>query len=88
MLYDTILKLVGMGIHGLQDQQRTWLADRAACGADRACIRNTEARIRTLETETARARRPIDRCLAPWRALPVVRRSSSDITASETSKLA
>jgi uncharacterized protein len=58
-LYDTILKLVGMGVRGnLHDQQRAWLADRAACGADRACIRNlSEARIRALEAEVARIAR-------------------------------
>ena len=58
-LYDTILKLVGMGVRGnLQDQQRAWLNDRAACGADRACIGNLyEARIRTLETEVTRIAR-------------------------------
>jgi uncharacterized protein len=48
-----------MGVRGnLQDQQRAWLADRAACGADRACIRNLyEARIRALEAEVARIAR-------------------------------
>ncbi len=58
-LYDTILKLVGMGVRGnLQDQQRAWLNDRAACGPDRGCIRNLyEARIRTLEAEVARISR-------------------------------
>ena len=55
-LYDTIIKLVGMGVRGdMQDQQRAWLAERAGCGADRACIhRLYEARIRALEAEVAR----------------------------------
>jgi len=55
-LYDTIVKLVGMGVRGdMQDQQRAWLRTRADCGADRACIRKLyEARIRALEGEVAR----------------------------------
>jgi uncharacterized protein len=58
-LYDTILKLVGMGVRGnLQDQQRAWLNDRGACGPDRACIRNLYVeRIRTLENEVSRISR-------------------------------
>lgn len=55
-LYDTIIKLVGMGVRGaLQDQQRAWLAERAGCGADRVCIRRLyDVRIRALEAEVAR----------------------------------
>jgi uncharacterized protein len=55
-LYDTIIKLVGMGMRGaLQDQQRTWLQERAGCGADRACLRRLyDARIRALDAEVAR----------------------------------
>jgi uncharacterized protein len=55
-LYDTIRKLVGMGVRGaLQDQQVEWLKARAGCGANRSCIRNLyEARIRALETEVER----------------------------------
>ena len=55
-LYDTIVKLVGMGVRGdMQDQQRAWLRTRADCGHDRACIRKLyESRIRALEGEVAR----------------------------------
>jgi uncharacterized protein len=55
-LYDTIVKLVGMGVRGaMQDQQRAWLQERAGCGADRACIRRLyDTRIRALEAEVAR----------------------------------
>ena len=55
-LYDTIVKLVGMGVRGdMQDQQRAWLRSRADCAGDRACIRKLyEARIRALEAEVAR----------------------------------
>ena len=55
-LYDTIIKLVGMGVRGaMQDQQRAWLQERAGCGADRACIRRLyDTRIRALEAEVAR----------------------------------
>ena len=55
-LYDTIIKLVGMGMRGaLQDQQRAWLQERAGCGADRACLRRLyDTRIRALEAEVAR----------------------------------
>lgn len=55
-LYDTVVKLVGMGVRGdMQDQQRAWLRTRADCGHDRACIRKLyEARIRALEGEVAR----------------------------------
>jgi uncharacterized protein len=58
-LYDTITKLVGMGVRGaIQDQQREWLQARAGCGADRACLRNLyDARIRALETEVDRVAR-------------------------------
>ena len=55
-LYETIIKLVGMGVRGaIQDQQRAWLQERAGCGADRACIRRLyDTRIRALEAEVAR----------------------------------
>jgi uncharacterized protein len=55
-LYDTVIKLVGMGVRGdMQDQQRAWLAERAGCGADRVCIRRLyDVRIRALEAEVAR----------------------------------
>ncbi|MBX9773363.1 MAG: lysozyme inhibitor LprI family protein [Xanthobacteraceae bacterium] len=55
-LYDTIIKLVGMGVRGaIQDQQRAWLQERAGCGGDRACIRRLyDTRIRALEAEVAR----------------------------------
>jgi uncharacterized protein len=55
-LYDTVVKLVGMGVRGdMQDQQRAWLRTRADCGHDRACIRKLyESRIRALEGEVAR----------------------------------
>jgi uncharacterized protein len=55
-LYDTIIKLVGMGVRGaMQDQQRVWLQERAGCGADRACIRRLyDTRIRALQAEVAR----------------------------------
>ena len=58
-LYDTVTKLVGMGVRGaLQDQQRAWLDARRNCGADRACIRNLyETRIRALNTEFERIAR-------------------------------
>jgi uncharacterized protein len=58
-LYDTVTKLVGMGVRGaLQDQQRAFLNDRGACGPDRTCIRNLyEGRIRTLEAEVGRIQR-------------------------------
>jgi uncharacterized protein len=58
-LYDTIIRLVGMGVRGdMQDQQRAWLRVRGGCGADRACIRSLyDARIRTLETEVERISR-------------------------------
>ena len=55
-LYDTILKLVGMGVRGtLQDQQRGFLQARAKCGQDRACIRELyQSRISVLEDDVAR----------------------------------
>ena len=55
-LYDTIIKLVGMGARGaMQDRQRAWLDERAGCGADRSCIRRVyDTRIRALEAEVAR----------------------------------
>ena len=55
-LYDTIIKLVGMGVRGaMQDQQRAWLHERERCGADRGCIRRLyDVRIRALEAEVAR----------------------------------
>jgi uncharacterized protein len=55
-LYETITKLVGMGVRGdMQDQQRAWLRARADCGRDGACIRKLyESRIRALEGEVAR----------------------------------
>ena len=55
-LYDTVIKLVGMGVRGdMQDRQRAWLQERAGCGADRACIsRLYESRIRVLEGDVAR----------------------------------
>ena len=58
-LYQTITKLVGMGVRGaIQDQQREWLQARAGCGADRACLRNLyEARIRAFEAEVDRIAR-------------------------------
>jgi uncharacterized protein len=58
-LFQTVTRLVGMGVRGaIQDQQRVWLADRMACGADTACIRNLyQARIRTLEAELDRIAR-------------------------------
>jgi uncharacterized protein len=38
-LYEVVLKLVAMGVRAdLQDQQRAFLAARATCGADAACI--------------------------------------------------
>src|ERR1700742_1650338 len=50
-LYDTVIKLVGMGVRGdMQDQQRAWLRTRADCGHDRACISKLyDSRIRALE---------------------------------------
>ncbi len=58
-LYETIRKLVGMGVRGaLQDQQSAWLQARSGCGRDVACLRNLyEARIRALETEVERIAR-------------------------------
>ncbi|HZO45701.1 MAG TPA: hypothetical protein VFB68_07395 [Xanthobacteraceae bacterium] len=55
-LYDTVIKLVGMGVRGdMQDQQRAWLRTRADCGHDRACIKKLyESRIHGLEGEVAR----------------------------------
>lgn len=55
-LYDTVVKLVGMGVRGdMQDQQRAWLRTRADCGHDGACIRKLyDARIRALEGEVSR----------------------------------
>jgi uncharacterized protein len=55
-LYDTVIKLVGMGVRGdMQDQQRAWLRTRVDCGHDRACIRKLyESRIRALEGEVTR----------------------------------
>jgi uncharacterized protein len=55
-LYDTVIKLVGMGVRGdMQDQQRAWLRTRADCGHDRACIRKLyDTRIRALEGDVAR----------------------------------
>ena len=55
-LYDTVVKLVGMGVRGdMQDQQRAWLRTRSECGHDRACIEKLyELRIRALEGEVAR----------------------------------
>jgi uncharacterized protein len=55
-LYETIIKLVGMGVRGaMQDQQRAWLQERAGCGADRTCIRRLyDTRISALEAEVAR----------------------------------
>lgn len=55
-IYDIVQKLVAMGTRGdLQDQQRAFLADRAACGADDACIRKLyDARISVLQTQIDR----------------------------------
>jgi uncharacterized protein len=55
-LYDTVVKLVGMGVRGdMQDRQRSWLRTRADCRHDRACIRKLyDSRIRALEGEVAR----------------------------------
>ena len=37
--YTMVLQLLAMGMRGdLQDEQRTWLAQRRTCGASRACI--------------------------------------------------
>ncbi|MPZ40673.1 MAG: hypothetical protein GEU95_22005 [Rhizobiales bacterium] len=58
-LYETVIKLVGMGVRGdLQDQQRVFLRARSDCGHDRMCIRNLyTARIHALETEVTRISR-------------------------------
>ena len=37
--YAMVLQLTAMGVRGdLQDEQRTWLRQRRACAAERACI--------------------------------------------------
>lgn len=58
-LYETITKLVGMGVRGdLQDQQRGFLRARGECGQSRGCIRKLyESRIHALEAEVARVAR-------------------------------
>lgn len=50
-LYDVAVKLVGMGVRGdLRDQQRAFLAARASCGADAACIAGLyEQRVASLQ---------------------------------------
>src|SRR5262245_16265490 len=55
-LYDTVLKLVGMGTRGaLRDQQQGWLRSRSDCGDDRGCIAALyHARIRALNAEVER----------------------------------
>ena len=56
-LYDTVIKLVGMGVRGdMQDRAARLASQRGAdCGHDRACIRKLyESRIGALEGEVAR----------------------------------
>ncbi|MEQ8652750.1 MAG: hypothetical protein RIC87_09835 [Kiloniellales bacterium] len=50
-LYDVLTNLVAMGQRGdLQDQQRSFLKTRAACGSDEHCIAKAyDARIAKLE---------------------------------------
>ncbi|UDQ90768.1 hypothetical protein LJE71_07150 [Xanthobacter autotrophicus] len=50
-LYGVITKMVGMGQRGaIQDDQRAWLVERAACKADAACISAAyQTRIRAIE---------------------------------------
>jgi len=50
-LYEVVTRLVAMGQRGdIQDAQRTFLAERARCGADTACLsRAYRARIGVLE---------------------------------------
>jgi len=50
-LFDVAVKLVGMGVRGdLRDQQRAFLAARASCGADAACIAGLyEQRVASLQ---------------------------------------
>ena len=41
VLYTQLKPLLGMGARGdMEDEQAAWLKRRAACGADRACLRN------------------------------------------------
>jgi uncharacterized protein len=40
VLYTQLKPLLGMGARGdMEDEQTAWLKRRAACGADRACLR-------------------------------------------------
>lgn len=50
-LYGVLTKLVAMGQRGdIQDAQRVWLARRALCGSDAACVRQAyTSRIQELE---------------------------------------
>ena len=42
VLYTQLKPLLGMGARGdMEDEQAAWLKQRAACGADRACLGKT-----------------------------------------------
>jgi uncharacterized protein len=57
-LYQWSTSFVGMGQRGdMQDAQRAFIQQRAACGADTACLRRTyEARIAQLQSVMERVR--------------------------------